>query len=98
MIEIVTPEVTEIVSNPQHPEVPRVMAFRRVADFRVFFTFWDGTEKEIDLEPYLQGPIFNPLRRDPALFAQMFLDGDTIAWPNGADIAPETLYEETQAR
>lgn len=98
MIETVLPEVTEIVSNPQYPEVPRVTAFRPVAGFRVYFTFWDGTEKEIDLEPYLLGPIFEPLRRDPALFAQMFLDGDTIAWPNGADIAPETLYEDAQVR
>jgi hypothetical protein len=84
------------VSNPQYPEVPRVTAIRLVAGFRVHLTFGDGTEKEIDLEPYLHGPIFESLRRDPALFAQMFLDGDTIAWPNGADIAPETLYEDAQ--
>ena len=57
------------------------------------FTFWDGTESDIDLDPYLHGPIFEPLRREPALFAAMYLDGDTIAWPNGADIAPETLYD-----
>ena len=98
MIETVLPDVTEIVSNPQDPEVPRVTAVRLVAGFRVHFTFWDGTGKEIDLEPYLWGPVFEPLRHDPALFAQMYLDGDTIAWPNGADIAPETLYEDAQAR
>ncbi len=96
MIETVLSDVTETVSNPEHPEVPRVTAFHLVRGFRVHFTFWDGMEKEIDLEPYLDDPIFEPLRNDPALFAQMYLDGDTIAWHNGADIAPETLYENAQ--
>jgi hypothetical protein len=93
MVETKSTELSEIVSNPQYPEVPRVTGIRRLSGFQVHFTFWDGTEGEIDLEPLLTGPIFEPLRRDPALYAQMFLDGDTIAWPNGADIAPETLYD-----
>ena len=83
----------EIVSNPQYAEVPRVTAIKHLTGFQVHFTFWDGTEADIDLEPLLNGPVFEPLRRDPAFFAQMYLDFDTIAWPNGADIAPETLYD-----
>ncbi len=92
MVETTT-ETMEIVSSPQNTEVQRVTALKRIAGFRVHFTFWDGTAAEIDLEPLLTGPIFEPLRRDPALYATMYLDGDTIAWANGADIAPETLYD-----
>ena len=84
----------EIVSNPKYPRVPRVTAIKPITGFRVHFIFADGVEKDIDLEPYLQGPIFEPIRQDPALFAAMYVDGDTIAWHNGADIDPDTLYYE----
>jgi len=62
-----------------------------VRDYIVEFTFKHGTEKEIDLEPFLFGPIFEPLRA-PERFRKFRISGGTIAWRNGADIAPETLY------
>jgi hypothetical protein len=50
------------------------------------------TQREINLAPYLQGPIFEPIRNDPLLFRSMRVEGGTIAWPNGADIDPDVLY------
>jgi hypothetical protein len=40
--------------------------------------------------------VFEPLK-DPAYFARFFVEGGTVTWPNGADIAPETLHERTKA-
>ena len=62
--------------------------------YRVRLAFTDNSEREVDLEPYLRGPIFEPLRRDPALFASVQVDPElgTIVWPNGADIDPDVLY------
>jgi uncharacterized protein DUF2442 len=62
-----------------------------VRDCLVEFTFRDGTVKEIDLEPFLFGGIFEPLRATER-FRKFRISGGTIAWRNGADIAPETLY------
>ena len=76
---------------------PGVIGVRVIPPFGLEVTFDDQTRRRINLEPTLRtillGPIFEPLR-DPAFFAQAFCDteGGTVAWPNGADIAPEALY------
>lgn len=65
-------------------------------------TFDNGVRKRVNLRRELYGPIFEPLR-NPAYFAQAFVDPDsrTVSWPNGADFAPDFLYqlapEETSA-
>lgn len=61
--------------------------------YSFLIVFDDGVNAVIDFSDYIQrGPVFAPLR-DQAFFRQARIEGGTIAWPNGADIAPETLYE-----
>lgn len=56
--------------------------------------FDDGVQAVIDFAEYLdRGPVFAALR-DLSLFRQARIEGGTISWPNGADVAPETLYEK----
>jgi hypothetical protein len=71
------------------------------ASYESGYTIWlrydDGTEGEIDLSDELHGPIFEPLR-DRAYLAQLRVNADTgtVEWPNGADLAPEFLYEKVR--
>lgn len=71
-----------------------VTAVEVLHDRVVRLTFDDGFERVIDLAPYLNGPVFAEFREDLEAFAAVEVDHDvgTIVWPNGADLAPETLY------
>jgi hypothetical protein len=61
-------------------------------------TFNDGVRKRVNVKPLLKGSIFKPLL-SPGFFAQAALDEEsgTVVWPNGADFAPEALYETAVA-
>ena len=72
--------------------LPSVIKARYVRDYIIETTFDDGTIKVIDFANWLDGPVFEPLK-DKKYFRKFFLEGSTIAWPNGADIAPEALYQ-----
>jgi len=63
--------------------------------YRIHVTFDGNSQKTIDFRRWMKGPVFEPLR-DLKYFRRFFLDGWTIAWPNGADIALEALHECAQ--
>ncbi len=64
-----------------------------VGDYRVEVAFNDGRKGVADLSGLLRGAILKPLK-DKSLFSQLRVDEEleTIAWPNGADLAPEYIY------
>ena len=72
---------------------PHVVEARHVSGHRVWLRFQDGRRGEADLSADLQGPVFEALR-DPTYFSAFRLEGHTLAWENGADFAPEFLYEK----
>jgi hypothetical protein len=76
--------------------LPHVVRAKYDSAYRMQLTFNDGTKAVVDFQEWLSGPIFEPLKQ-VTYFRKFFLDGGTVVWPNGADIAPETLYEAALA-
>ena len=65
-----------------------------ISEYKLLLTFEDGSVRLTDLEPHLDGEVFEPLR-EVAYFRRATLnsDLDTIVWENGADMSPDFLYE-----
>ena len=72
--------------------LPQVVRAEYRGGHSVHLVFNDGLEGNVDFASWLEGPVFEALK-DTGTFQRFFLEGGSIAWPNGADIAPETLYE-----
>jgi len=71
--------------------LPSVVKAEYRSGHRIHLWFNDGRDKTVDFGQWLQGPVFEPLK-DLTYFQRFFVEGGTVGWPNGADIAPETLY------
>ena len=97
---------TENAENNRAPEVEpaiwhtvpwRVTSVIALPDSRLRVTFVDGVVGDVDMrsflsDPKIDGTVFEPLR-DPGIFAQARIVLGAIQWPNGADLAPDAMYD-----
>ena len=75
----------------------RVMTVEPLPESRLRVVFFDGTSGEVWLRSFLESPrisgtIFEPLR-EPEVFRQAHVELGAVAWPNGADLAPDAMYD-----
>lgn len=75
-------------------ELYDVIDFQIINAYTLWLKFDDETERIVNFEPILTGPMFGPLR-DLSLFHQVQLDREigTLVWPTGADIDPNVLHD-----
>ncbi|HKZ84955.1 MAG TPA: DUF2442 domain-containing protein [Anaerolineae bacterium] len=67
---------------------------KHVSGYELLLTFEDGSVRRVDLEPHLEGEIFEPLKDlDSFKTVRVNPDLDTIVWENGADMSPDFLYD-----
>ena len=70
----------------------KVIRAKYIKDHVIEFVFNDGLKSEVDLKNEIEGEIFMPLK-DLQYFKTFSLNRWTIEWENGADFAPEFLYQ-----
>ncbi len=69
----------------------RIREVKVLEGFRLSLELTDGSVIERDVSRLLLGPVFEPIRKEPALFAEVRVEGGTVVWPNGADLCPDVL-------
>lgn len=75
-------------------EIATVKSVRWRGGHRLYVEFGNGDAGEVDLSKHLRfDGVFAPLA-DPDYFAKVQVDaeGDTICWPNEADVDPDVLH------
>ena len=78
-------------------DLAEVVKISYVREYVYHVVFDDGLSGELDFVEYLdRGPMFLPLRA-PEFFRAATVRGGTIAWPNGLDLAPESLHRKLAA-
>jgi hypothetical protein len=79
----------------------RIASLEPLTDSRLRVVFGDGTAGEVDLRAFLESPrvrgtSFEALR-DPRVFACARIELGAVTWPNGADLAPDAMYDAIRA-
>ena len=69
----------------------RVREVKVLEGFKLSLELTDGSVIERDVSRLLVGPVFEPIRKDPEVFARVRVEGGTVVWPNGADLCPDVL-------
>lgn len=67
-----------------------VKSVQPLANFMLGIEFRDGSSGVFDMKPYLHFGAFRQLR-EPGYFEQVSVQWDAVSWPQGQDIAPDTL-------
>jgi Protein of unknown function (DUF2442) len=72
---------------------PAVKTAVALEPYVVRVVFADGEVRDVDIEPLLDGHVFQALR-EPTVFAEVQVDeyAESIVWPNGADLDPDVIY------
>lgn len=71
-----------------------VKEVKPIENYKLILTFENNEVRLFDINPYLDKGIFQELKNEN-IFNAVKVSFDSIEWPNKADIAPETLYEDS---
>jgi Protein of unknown function (DUF2442) len=92
-----TDRAFEVAPEIRHTVPWRVTSVTALPEAQLEVTFVDDTAGKVDMRAFLSSPkvdgtVFEPLR-DPAVFAEARVVMGAVQWPNGADLAPDAMYD-----
>lgn len=73
---------------------PRAVTVSPMPDYQLLIDFSNGERRIFDVKPYIKGEWFGELQ-DTAIFNQVMIAGLSVEWPDGQDICPDRLYEDS---
>ena len=76
---------------------PKITEAKALDDYKLLLTFANGEVKEFNVKPYLDYPVFRPLK-DNSQFGMIKIEDGTVEWDCGADLSPDTFYLESVER
>ena len=87
----------QVVPEIRHTVSWRVVSVTALPEKRLKVAFVDGTEGEVDLsqflaDPKVEGTVFEALR-EADFFIRVDVQMGAVQWPNGADLAPDAMYD-----
>ena len=78
----------------KHALRPSPVSVEALPDYHVRIVFDNGEHGVFDAKPYIRGDWYGKLR-DVEFFNAVRTDGWTLVWPDGQDICPDCVYEQT---
>lgn len=75
----------------------KIVDFAPTDDMKLIVDWDDGSRRVFDMDVMGKRGVFRQLYNDASYFNKAYsaVNGTTIQWPDGQDIAPETLYEQS---
>ena len=76
---------------------PKPVSVKPLPQYRLYIEFEDGKRGIFDATPYIKGDWYGQLKNQ-AVFNAVTVTEGTVTWPDGQDICPDCVYEETIAQ
>lgn len=73
---------------------PRATHVTPLPDYRLALTFDNGEHRIFDVKPYIKGSWYGKLA-DVNVFRKVQIGGLSVEWPDGQDLCPDQLYENS---
>ena len=75
--------------------VPKPVEVKALENYDLYIKFEDGKEKIYNVKHLIEKIPFYSKLKDRKYFENVKINGNTVVWMQGEDIAPENLYNDS---